>query len=117
MTTELDQVQFQPLIKLTQRNVGLLTSFWTSPEVMSQFASSGTQWAQQANESAMKMMNSRAFAALSQGLVRNTVEFMSEFGQNAMATMWQRQLMLAEQAQDSVSGIVDEAQRTRRKAA
>jgi len=65
------QSALQPLTKLTQANMDLVTKFSASPEVTSQAINDAQKLFQQAQESAMKLAQSQAFAGLMQGFMQN----------------------------------------------
>lgn len=94
MQDNLMQAQAQPFVKLAQANMDLLTRFSTSPEV---------------TESAMKLMNSSAFAHLMQGMMKNYTEFVTELSQSGMAMLSQGQAAMTRQMQDATSGVIDVA--------
>jgi hypothetical protein len=101
------QTAIQPLVKLTQANMALLTHFATSPEVVS-ISQSGTQdLLQQWQKSAGSLMQSNAFAQLGQGLMKNYSEFFAEMGQNAMSAMAQGQSEMTRRAQEATSNVID----------
>ena len=99
--------QMQPFFKLAQANMDLLTRFSTSPEVTAQATANASQLFQQAAESAMKLMQSNAFAHVMQGMLKNYTEFMAELSQGGMAIMSQGQAALARQVQEATHGVVD----------
>jgi hypothetical protein len=109
--------QMQPFYKLAQANMDLLTRFSTSPEVTAQATANASQLFQQATESAMKLMQSGAFAHVMQGMLKNYTEFLAELGQSGMAMMSQGQAALVRQAQEATDGVIDattvRARRTR----
>jgi hypothetical protein len=109
------QAQMQPFFKLAQANMDLLTRFSTSPEVTAQATANASQLFQQATESAMKLMQSGAFAHVMQGMLKNYTEFMAELSQSGMAMMSQGQAALARQVQEASHGVIDATEvRTRR---
>jgi hypothetical protein len=101
MQDNLMQAQAQPFVKLAQANMDLLTRFSTSPEV---------------TESAMKLMNSSAFAHLMQGMMKNYTEFVTELSQSGMAMLSQGQAAMTRQMQDAASGVIDVADARGRRA-
>ena len=103
------QVQAQPFVKLAQANMDLLTRFSTSPEVTSQVTANASQLFQQASESAMKLMQSGAFAHLMQGMFKNYIEFLGELNESGMTMLSQGQAALARQAQEATSNVIDAA--------
>ncbi len=107
MQDHLMQTQTQPFVKLAQANMDLLTKFSSSPEVTSQATANATQMFQQASESAMKLMQSGAFAHLMQGMLKNYTEFLAEFSQGGMAMMSQGQAALLRQTQEATNSVID----------
>jgi hypothetical protein len=101
------QPQAQPFLKLVQANMDLFTRFSTSPEATAQATASASNLFQQATESAMKLMQSGAFAHLMQGMLKNYTEFLTELNQSVMAMMSQGQAALARQAQEVTDGVID----------
>jgi hypothetical protein len=99
--------QMQPFYKLAQANMDLLTRFSTSPEVTAQATANASQLFQQATESAMKLMQSGAFAHVMQGMLKNYTEFLAELSQSGMALMSQGQAVLVRQAQEATDGVID----------
>lgn len=95
------QAQTQPFVKLAQANMDLLTRFSTSPEVTAQASANASQLFQQASESAMKLMQSGAFAHLMQGMLKNYTEFLVELSQSGMALFNQGQAAMARQVQEA----------------
>jgi len=107
MQDTLMQAHAQPFVKLVQANMDLLTRFSTSPEVTSQATTSATQLFQQASESAMKLMQSGAFAHMLQGMLKNYTEFLGELSQSGMAMMTQGQAAMTRQMQEATDGVID----------
>lgn len=107
MQDNLIQAQTQPFVKLAQANVDLLTRFSTSPEVAAQASANASQMFQQASESAMRLMQSGAFAHMMQGMLKNYTEFLTELSQSGMVMLSQGQASMTRQMQDTNSGIVD----------
>jgi len=101
------QAQTQPFVKLAQANMELLTRFSTSHEVTSQATANASQLFQQATESAMKLMQSGAFAHLMQGMLKNYTEFLTELSQSGMALMSQGQAEMTRQVQEATNGVID----------
>jgi hypothetical protein len=100
-------VQAQPFLKLAQANMELFTHFSVSPEVTSQSAANAMQGLQQATESAMKLMQSGAYAHLLQGLMKNYAEFVAELGQNGMAMMSEGQAAMTQGVQQAADNVID----------
>lgn len=107
MQDKLMQAQTQPFVKLAQANMDLLTRFSTSPEVTAQAGANASQWFQQASESAMKLMQSGAFAHMMQGMLKNYTEFLTELGQGGMAMLSQGQAAMNRQVQEATNGVID----------
>jgi hypothetical protein len=104
------QPVLQPFIKLAQANMELLTKFSLSPEVVSQSAATAQNLIQQAQESAANLVQSNAFAQLAQGMLKNYTEFMTEWGQGAMAALAQGQAAMVARAQEVTANVVDAAE-------
>jgi len=107
MQDTLMQSQTQPFVKLAQANMDLLTRFMTSPEVSTQAGANASQLFQQASESAMKVMQSGAFAHLLQGMLKNYTEFLAELSQSSLAMWSQGQAVLTRQVQEASDGVVE----------
>lgn len=107
MQDNIMQAQTQPFVKLAQANMELLTRFSTSPEVASQATANASQLFQQASESAMKLMQSGAFAHMMQGMVKNYTEFLTELSQSGMAMMSQGQAAMTRHVQDATNNVID----------
>jgi len=116
MQDNLMQAQVQPFVKLVQANMELLTRFSTSPEVTTHAVANAGQVFQQASESAMKLMQSGAFAHLMQGMVKNYTEFLAELNQNGMTMMAAGQAALVRQTQEVTSNVIDAADARGRRA-
>jgi hypothetical protein len=101
------QAQAQPFFKLAQANMDLFTRFSTSPEMTAQASANASQLFQQATESAMKLMQSGAFAQMMQGMLKNYTEFLAELSQSSMAMMSQGQAALTRQVQEATDNVVD----------
>ena len=99
------QTAMQPYIKLVQANMELLSKFSTSPDVMSQAAASAQSFLQQGQESGSSLVQSKAFAQLVQGMLKNYTEFLTEVGQASVAMLTQGQAAMMQQVQE-VSGKV-----------
>lgn len=112
MQDNLMQSQSQPFIRLAQANMELLTRFSTSPEVAAHASANASQLFQQASESAMKLMQSGAFAHMMQGMLRNYTEFLAELTQSGMVMLSQGQSVLTRQMQDATNAA-NEATDTR----
>lgn len=114
------QTQTQPFVKLAHANMELFTRFSTSPEVTAQAGANASQLFQQGSASAMKLMQSGAFAQLTQGMLKNYTEFLTELGHSGMVMLSQGQAAMTRQMQDATSDVVEAAgarrQRTRQAA-
>lgn len=104
------QSAMQPLQKLAQSNMDLLTKFSASPEVTSQAMSDVQKLFQQTQESAMKLAQSHAFAGMIQGFIKNYTEFVSEVGQNVATIASQGQAAFMKQATETTSGAIEATQ-------
>lgn len=91
------QVAVQPYIRLVQRNMELLQSYSMSPEALSQALANPQSLFTPGQGPATNAAQSRAFAELVQGMIRNYTEFMAEVGQTGMELMAQGQAALVEQ--------------------
>ena len=107
MQDKLMQAQTQPFVKLAQANMDLLTRFSTSSEVTSQASANASQSFQQASESAMKLMQSGAFANMMQGMLKNYTEFLTELSQSSMAMLSQGQATMTRQVQEAADEVID----------
>lgn len=107
MQDNLMQAQTQPFVKLAQANMELFTRFSTSPEVTAQASANASQLFQQASESAMKLMQSGAFAQMMQGMLKNYSDFLTEIGHGGMAMLNQGQASMTRQMQDATNGVID----------
>lgn len=109
MQDNLMQAPTQPFVKLAQANMDLLTRFSTSPEVTAQVGANASQLFQQASESAMKLMQSSAYAHMMQGMLKNYTEFLTDLSQSGMAMLSQGQAEMTRQVQEATSGVIDAA--------
>lgn len=116
MQEQLMQAQTQPFVKLAQANMDLLTRFSTSPEVTAQTSQNASQLFQQASESAMKLMQSGAYAHLMQGMLKNYTEFLAELSQSGMAMFSQGQAAMTRQVEEATNDVIDAAESTGRRA-
>jgi hypothetical protein len=104
------QSAMQPLTKLTQANMDLISKFSASPEVTSQAINDAQKFFQQAQESAMKLAHSQAFAGLIQGFFQNYTEFLAEMSHAATAIFSQGQATFMRQANEATSNVVEVTQ-------
>jgi len=116
MQDNIMQAQTQPFVRLVQANMDLLIRFSTSPRVKSQVPANASLFFPQASESAMRLMQSGAFADLIQGMLKNYTEFLSELSQSSMAMMSQGQASLTRQLQDAADNVIDVADARGRRA-
>ena len=116
MQDKLMQAQTQPFVKLAQANMDLFTRFATSPEVTSQASSDASQLFQQASESAMKLMQSGAFAHMMQGVLKNYTAFLTEVSQSSMSMFSQGQAAMTQQMQEASNGVIDATDARNRRA-
>ena len=72
MQVNFNQFQAQPFVKLAQANMELFTRFSSSPEVTTHATAHVSQLFLLASESAMKLMQSGAFANMWQGMVNKS---------------------------------------------
>ncbi|MBC7993542.1 MAG: hypothetical protein H7Z15_09910 [Rhizobacter sp.] len=101
------QSAMQPLLKLTQANMELLTQFSTSPEVMAQSMATAQNMLQQGQKSASGLAQSNAFAQLTQGILKNYTEFVTELSQSGMAALAQGQAEMVRRAQEAGGNVID----------
>ena len=116
MQSNIMQSQAQPFLRLVQANMDLLTQFSTSPEVTSQATADASQLFQQGTASAMKFMQSGAFAHLMQGMTKNYTEFLTELGQTTMAIARQGQAALVQQTQEATDSLTEATETRGRRA-
>lgn len=107
MQDKLMQVQVQPFFKLAQANMDLFTRFSTSPEVTAQTSTNASQLFQQASESAMKLMQSNAFAHLMEGILKNYTEFLTDVSQSGAAMLSQGQAAMTRQVQEATNNVIE----------
>lgn len=107
MQDNLMQAQTLPFVKLTQANMDLLTRFSNSPEVTAQASANARQLFQQASESAMKLVQSGAFANMMQGMLNNDTEFLVEFSHSGMAIASQGQAAMTRQVPEAANRVID----------
>jgi len=101
------QTAMQPFIKLAQANMELLTKFSMSPELISQSVANAQSLFQQGPGAATSLVQSDAFAQLTQSMLKNYTEFMMELGQSWMAVLAQGQAAMMRQAQEVSENVVD----------
>jgi hypothetical protein len=97
----------QPWLKLAQSNMELFARFASSPEVASEATRAMQGIVEQSWVSAAALGQSRAVAELTQGLIRNYTEFVTELGQSAYALMGQAQVTLLQHTQEAASNVID----------
>jgi hypothetical protein len=101
------QTAMQPYLRLVYNNLGLLTKFSSSPEVVARAAASAQSLLRQGQESAAGLVHSNAFAELVQGMLKNHTEFLAELGQVGMALLTQGQAAMAAPAQEASEQVAD----------
>ncbi len=106
-TNQALQAAMQPLLKLTQANMELLTQFSTSPEVIAQSMASAQNMLQQGQKSATGLAQSNAFAQLTQGIMKNYTEFVTELSQSGMAALAMGQAEMVRRTQEAGSNVID----------
>lgn len=109
MQDQFMQASIQPYFKLAQANMDLLARFSTSPEVTAHAGANASQIFQQASDSALKLMQSGAFAQMMQGMLKNYTEFVTELNQSGMAMLSQGQALMTRQVQEATDGVIDAA--------
>ncbi len=102
------QATTQAFVKLAQSNMDLFSNFSTSTEGSAQASANANQIYQQATESAMRLMQSGAFAHVIQGMLKNYTEFLTELSQSSLALFSQGQVAMAQQMQNA-SHEIEEA--------
>jgi hypothetical protein len=107
MQDNIMQAQTQPFVKLAQANMELFARFSTSPEVTSQASANASQLFQQSSGSAMKLMQSGAFAHMMQGMLKNYTEFLTELSHSGMAMLSQGQAAMTRQVQEATDNVID----------
>jgi uncharacterized membrane-anchored protein YhcB (DUF1043 family) len=100
------QTALQPLTKLAQSNMELITKFAASPAVTSLAINDAQKLFQQAQDSAMKLAQSSAFAGLMQGFIQNYTEFLAEMSHGASAMFSEGQAAFMQQASEATSNVV-----------
>lgn len=103
------QQAMQPLLKLTQANMELLTQFAMSPEVMSQSLVDARELLHQSQQSTAELLQSGAFAQLMQGVMKNYSEFVQEVGQGGMAAVALGQAEIARRVQQAGAAAAEAA--------
>lgn len=103
------QTAMQPLIKLTQANMELLTRFSMSPQVLSKPATTTQNLVQQGQQAAIDLVQSNAFARLTQGILKNYTEFVMEMGRGGMAALAQGQSDLVHQTHEATAEAAESA--------
>jgi hypothetical protein len=99
----------QPFFKLVRANMDLLARFSTSPEALSQSLTDAQRLSQQGHGSMANLVQSKGFAELMQGMLKNYTEFMTEVGQNTLATLAWSQRATTHQLQDGSEKVIDAA--------
>lgn len=105
--TQALQSAMQPLLKLTQANMDLLTQFTTSPEVLAQSMTSAQTLLQQGQKSAASLAQSNAFAQLTQGILKNYTDFVTELSQSGMAALAEGQAEMVRRTQQAGATVID----------
>jgi hypothetical protein len=109
MQQSIMQAQAQPLVKLAQANMDLMTRFWSSRDVTSQTTAKQTELFQQATESAMHFTQTRAFADLCQGMLNNYTAFLTEWSQSALTLASQGPAAWVRQAHEASNDVIEPA--------
>jgi hypothetical protein len=97
---------FQPLMKLAEANLALMTKFYSSHEVLNQSSENVQQMVQQAQKSVASLVQTNAFGHLFQGMWQNYTEFLTEFSQSTAAAMTQGHAELTRQAEESGNAVI-----------
>ena len=107
MQDTLIQPATQPFFKLVRANMDLLARFSTSPEALSQTLTDVQRLSRQGQDSVTNLVQSREFAGLMQGMLKNYTEFLTELSQSSMALMSQGQASMTRQLQDVADNVID----------
>lgn len=105
-TTQAMHATMQPLLRLTEANMALMTQFSTSSDVMKQSNANVQELIQQVQKTVTALVQSNAFAQLSQGMWKNYTEFLTEFSQSSMAALTEGQAELTRQAQETGDSVI-----------
>lgn len=109
MQDQAAQFPIQPFVKLAQANMELLARFSTSPEVLSQSAAITKNLIQQSQQVATSLMQSTAFMELTQGVLENYTEFLTEWSRSSMTSLVQVPAAMVARAQEAAN-VVDVAE-------
>ncbi len=101
------QTAMQPFIKLAQTNMELLTRFSVSPEAVSQSVANLQSLFRKGPGAATSLVQSDAFAQLTQSMLKNYTEFVMALGQSWMAALAHGQAAMMRQAQEVSENVVD----------
>lgn len=101
------QSALQPLLKLTQANMDLLTQFSTSPELLSQSMANVQQQMQEGQKNAINLAQSGAFAQLTQGVLKNYTDFVTELSQGGMAALAEGQAEMVRRTREAGATVID----------
>ncbi len=104
----------QPWVKLTQSNMELLARFAVSPEMVRETMANAQSMLEQGQKSAANLAQSGAFAHLTQGFMRNYIEFATEVSQTSMAALVRGQTEMLRFAQDAGTNAVAATARAQR---
>lgn len=110
------QTSIQPFAKLAQENMAAFAAFATSPEVISQSATTMTQLLQRSTEAASALSDSNAYVRLMQTLMKNYTEFLSEMSQSALQIMSEGQTALLRHSREATETVTEAATPRRRRA-
>ena len=106
MQDTLIQPVTQPFFKLVRANMDLLGKFSPSSESFSQTLTDVQRLSRQGQGSAASLVQSKGFAELMQGMLRNYTEFMTEVGQNTLAMLAWGQQATTRQLQDCSQEVI-----------
>jgi hypothetical protein len=99
----------QPWVRLAQSNMELFSRFASSPEVAGEAMRAMQGFVEQTWASAAALGHSRAVAELTQGLIRNYTEFVTELSQGAYALIGQAQVTLLQHTQEAANNVIEAA--------
>ena len=101
------QALTQPFLKLIRANMDLLGRFSTSSESLSESLTDAQRLLQQGQGSMTNLFQSKEFAHLMQGMLKNYTEFLTETGQNALAMLTWGQQAATRQVEEDSAKVID----------
>ena len=109
MQDTLIQPVTQPFFKLVRANMDLLGKFSPSSASFLQTLTDVQRLSHQGQGSMANLVQSKGFAELMQGMLKNYTEFMTEVGQNTLAMLAWGQQATTRQVQDGSEKVIDAA--------